>query len=63
MEITKFLEILGELSMHKQCVLDYFFSTHTGEPRNEAKKITAINVTLSVAGIFHMEEVGMSHAG
>ena len=35
-EIFKFPEILGELSIHKQCVPGYFFSTHALEPGNEA---------------------------
>ena len=36
MEISKFPEIPGELSMHKQCVPGSFFSTHAQEPGNEA---------------------------
>ena len=35
-EISKFPEIMGELSMRKQCVPGSFFSTHTREPGNEA---------------------------
>ena len=35
-EISKFPEILGELSMRKQCVPGSFFSAHTPEPGNEA---------------------------
>ena len=37
MEISKFPEILGELSMHKLCVPGSFFSAHVLEPGNEAK--------------------------
>ena len=36
MEISKFPEILGELSMCKQCVPGSFFSAHAQEPGNEA---------------------------
>ena len=36
-EISKFPEILGELSMRKQCVPGSFFSAHAQEPGNEAK--------------------------
>ena len=39
MEISKFPEILGELSICKQCVPGSSFSTHTREPGNEAKLI------------------------
>ena len=35
-EISKFPEILGELSMRKQCVPGSFFSAHAREPGNEA---------------------------
>ena len=35
-EISKFPEILGELSMCKQCVPGSFFSAHAQEPGNEA---------------------------
>ena len=38
MEISQFPKILGELSMHKQCVLGSFFSTHAREPGNKASK-------------------------
>ena len=38
MEISKFPEILGELSMCKQCVPGSFFSTHALQPGNEANK-------------------------
>ena len=37
MEISKFPEILAELSMHKQCVPGSFFSAHALEPGNEAR--------------------------
>ena len=37
-EISKFPEILGELSMRKQCVPDSFFSAHAREPGNEASQ-------------------------
>ena len=37
MEISKFPEILGELSMDKLCVPGSFFSAHTRKPGNEAK--------------------------
>ena len=37
MEISKFPEILGELSMHKQCIPGSSFSAHTREPGNKAK--------------------------
>ena len=37
MEISKFPEILGELSMRKQCVPGSFFSAHALEPGNEAR--------------------------
>ena len=36
MEISKFPEILGELSIRKQCVPGSFFSAHALEPGNEA---------------------------
>ena len=36
-KISKFPEILGKLSMRKQCVPGSFFSAHAQEPRNEAK--------------------------
>ena len=36
-EISKFLEILGELSMREQCVPGSIFSAHAQEPGNEAK--------------------------
>ena len=35
-EISKFPEILGELSMRKQCVPGSFFSADTLEPGNKA---------------------------
>ena len=35
-EISKFPEILGKLSMRKQCVPGSFLSTHAREPGNEA---------------------------
>ena len=35
-EISKFPEILGKLSMHKQCVPGSFFSARVREPGNEA---------------------------
>ena len=35
-EISKFPEILGELSMRKQCVPGSFLSAHALEPGNEA---------------------------
>ena len=35
-KISKFPEILGELSMRKQCVSGSFFSAHALEPGNEA---------------------------
>ena len=37
-EISKFPEILGELSMRKQCVPGSFFSAHALEPGDEASK-------------------------
>ena len=36
-KISQFPEILGELSMRKQCVPDSFLSAHALEPGNEAK--------------------------
>ena len=36
-KISKFPEILGELSMRKQCVPGSFLSVHALEPGNEAK--------------------------
>ena len=36
-KISKFPEILGELSMRKQCVPGSFSSAHALEPGNEAK--------------------------
>ena len=36
-EISKFPEILGELSMREQCVPGSIFSAHAQEPGNEAK--------------------------
>ena len=41
MEISKFpeREILGELSMRKQCVPGFFFSAHALEPGNEASLV------------------------
>ena len=35
MEISKFPEILGKLSMRKQCVPGSFLPTHAQEPGNE----------------------------
>ena len=35
MEISEFPEILGELSMHKQCVPGSVFSVHAHEPGNK----------------------------
>ena len=35
-KISEFPEILGELSMHEQCVQGSFFSAHALEPGNEA---------------------------
>ena len=35
-EISKF-QILGKLSMHKQCVPGFFLPAHAQEPGNEAK--------------------------
>ena len=40
MKISKIQEILGELSMRKQCLPGSFFSTHAQEPGNEAKVLT-----------------------
>ena len=37
-KISKFPEILGELSMRKQCVPGSFSSTHALEPGNEARE-------------------------
>ena len=42
-EISKFPEILGELSMRKQCVPGSFFSTHALEPRDEASILHKCN--------------------
>ena len=39
MEISKFPEILGELSMRKQCVPGSFSSAHAQEPGNEASQL------------------------
>ena len=39
MEISKFPEILGELSMRNQCVPGSFFSVHAQEPGNEASQL------------------------
>ena len=36
-EISKFPEILGKLSMRKQCVPGSFLPAHAREPGNEAK--------------------------
>ena len=36
LEISKFLEILGKLSMRKQCVPGSFLPAHAREPGNEA---------------------------
>ena len=36
-KISKFPEILGELSMRKQCVPGSFLSAHALEPENEAR--------------------------
>ena len=38
-KISKFPEILGELSMRKQCVPGSFLSAHALEPGNEASKL------------------------
>ena len=40
-KISKFPEILGELSMRKQCVPGSFLSAHTLEPGNEATQVCA----------------------
>ena len=41
-KISKFPEILGELSMRKQCVPGAFSSTHALEPGNEAGSLYAV---------------------
>ena len=45
MEISKFPEILGELSMHKQCVPGSFLTAHALEPGNEARITHAHNAS------------------
>ena len=40
-KISEFPEILGELSMRKQCVPGSFLSTHALEPGNEANAVSA----------------------
>ena len=42
-EISKFPEILGKLSMHKQCVPGSFLPAHAREPGNEATKHKAFS--------------------
>ena len=46
MEISKFPEILGELSMRKQCVPGSFFSAHAQEPGNEATATSVLTTEL-----------------
>ena len=41
MQISKFPEILGELSMYKHCVPGSFLSAHAREPGNEARALVA----------------------
>ena len=41
-KISKFPEILGELSMRKQCVPGSFFSAHAQEPGNEANNVCVL---------------------
>ena len=43
-EISKFPEILGKLSMHKQCVPGSFLPAHTQEPGNKANYSTALKL-------------------
>ena len=57
-EISKFPEILGELSMRKQCVPGSFFSAHAREPGNEAKhrdclwrRLTTLHTCTYISGI------------
>ena len=47
-EISKFPEILGKLSMRKQCVPGCFLPAHAREPGNEANHTTAVQLQLSV---------------
>ena len=42
-KISKFPEILAELSMCKQCVPGSFFSAYALEPGNEATKASVTN--------------------
>ena len=41
-EISKFPEILGKLSMRKQCVPGSFLPAHTREPGNKASETTVV---------------------
>ena len=45
-EISKFPEILGKLSMRKQCVPGSFLPAHAREPGNEAIKTSDITLLL-----------------
>ena len=45
MKISEFPEILGELSMRKQCVPGSFSSAHALEPGNEANIYTYTNAS------------------
>ena len=40
LKFPKFPDLLGEVSMRKQCVPGSFVSAHTQEPGNEAKRVT-----------------------
>ena len=47
-KFPEFPEILGELSMRKQCVPGSFFSAHTQEPGNEANSYCITRLNLKV---------------
>ena len=48
-EISKFPEILGKLSMHKQCVPGSFLPAHIREPGNEATQCSVLVIGVEIA--------------
>ena len=49
-KISKFPEILGKLSMRKQCVPGSFSSAHALEPGNEATLLSAQSTSSTIIG-------------
>ena len=53
-QISKFPEILGKLSMRKQCVPGFLFSAHAREPGNEASHKTTDSEVPFVCALFRV---------